>query len=99
VRQPIEVDIKEFQELGEMNPNIRCRLATQPSDQVVLQGRFVVGGHNYALSSLCRNATGTQYEIFAQRNAGGRREQLKFDGQLVKDARGNESLRGEIRLQ
>jgi hypothetical protein len=98
-RQVFNVDISNFAEMGAMNPNIRCRLATQPSDQVVLEGLFVVGGHAYNLSALCRNPAGTQYEIFAQRVQSGAREHLKFDGKLIKDNRGVEMLSGTVNLQ
>jgi hypothetical protein len=97
-KQAFNVDISNFAEMGSMNPNIRCRLATQPSDQVVLEGLFVVGGHAYNLSALCRNPTGTQYEIFAQRLKSGAREQLKFEGNLIKDQRGVEMLTGTVKL-
>jgi|GEM_PF-1695154 len=96
---PLQVDISEFKELEALNPNIRCRLAQQPSDQVVLQGSMEVGADDFKLTALCRNSTGTQYEIFAQRKAAsGAMEKVKFDGELVRQAGGTQVLKGKLHL-
>jgi hypothetical protein len=96
---PFQVDISEFKELEVLNPSIRCRLAQQASDQVALQGSMEVGADDFKLTALCRNSTGTQYEIFAQRKAAsGTLEKVKFDGELVRQASGTQVLKGKLHL-